>query len=55
MSESKLVKCQKCGGPIGYITVLGRGVLGSQQPVENEDVGHLHGMQRQKSVYRRNF
>ncbi len=35
MSSSKLIRCQKCGKPIGYITVLGKGLIGIQQPVEN--------------------
>lgn len=29
------VRCQKCGKPIGYITVLGKGLMGMQQPVQN--------------------
>ncbi len=38
MSESKPVRCQKCGKPVGYITVLGQGLLGIQQPMENVNV-----------------
>ncbi|MGD0406752.1 MAG: hypothetical protein ABSB10_08910 [Candidatus Bathyarchaeia archaeon] len=35
MSESKPVRCQKCGKPIGYITVLAKGLLNFQQPMKN--------------------
>jgi hypothetical protein len=35
MSDAKPVRCQKCGKPIGYVTVLGKGLLGLQQPVPN--------------------
>jgi len=38
MSESNPVRCQKCGKPVGYITVLGQGLLGIQQPMENVKV-----------------
>lgn len=38
MSESKPVKCQKCGKPVGYITVLAKGLLSFQQPVRNVKV-----------------
>jgi hypothetical protein len=35
MSKPKPVRCQKCGKPIGYVTVLGKGLMGFQQPVTN--------------------
>ena len=35
MIEDKPVRCQKCGKPIGYVTVLSRGLTGVQQPVPN--------------------
>ena len=35
MIEDKPVRCQKCGKPIGYVTVLGRGLTGFQQPIPN--------------------
>jgi ribosomal protein S14 len=38
MSESKPVKCQKCGKPVGYITVLAKGLLNFQQPMKNVKV-----------------
>jgi hypothetical protein len=38
MSESKPVKCQKCGKPVGYITVLAKGLLSFQQPMRNVKV-----------------
>jgi hypothetical protein len=31
MSEGKPVRCQKCGKPIGYVTVLFQGAMGMQQ------------------------
>jgi hypothetical protein len=38
VSEGKPVRCQKCGKPIGYVTVLARGLLGMQQPLQNVKV-----------------
>ena len=35
MSDAKPVKCQKCGNPIGYVTVAARGISPFQQPVPN--------------------
>jgi hypothetical protein len=35
MSEAKPVRCQKCGKPLGYVTVLAKGLLGVQQPIQN--------------------
>jgi hypothetical protein len=35
MSCSKPVRCQKCGKPVGYITLLAKGLLGMQQPIDN--------------------
>jgi DNA-directed RNA polymerase subunit N (RpoN/RPB10) len=29
------VRCQKCGKPVGYITVLSKGLMGMQQKLEN--------------------
>ena len=29
------VRCQKCGKPVGYITVLSKGLMGMQQKFEN--------------------
>jgi hypothetical protein len=37
MTEAKPVRCQKCGKPVGYITVLARG-LRFQQPIQNVKV-----------------
>lgn len=33
--NSEPVRCQKCGKPIGYVTVLSKGLLGMQQPMQN--------------------
>lgn len=38
MTGSNLVRCQKCGKPVGYISVLGRGLMGIQQPIDNVKV-----------------
>ena len=35
MNEPKPVRCQKCGKPLGYVTVLSKGILGPQQPLKN--------------------
>ncbi|MCJ7721907.1 hypothetical protein MUO98_05840 [Candidatus Bathyarchaeota archaeon] len=35
MSEAKHVRCQKCGKPLGYVTVLLKGLLGVQQRLQN--------------------
>jgi hypothetical protein len=29
------VRCQKCGKPIGYVTILTRGLTSFQQPIKN--------------------
>ncbi|MGD6853416.1 MAG: hypothetical protein ACQCN6_15255 [Candidatus Bathyarchaeia archaeon] len=38
MSSSQPVRCQKCGKPVGYITVLAEGIMGMQQPMERVKV-----------------
>ncbi len=38
MSSDKPVRCQKCGKPVGYVTVLAKGLLGLQQPLNNVKV-----------------
>ena len=38
MGESKPVRCQKCGKPVGYVTVLAKGLMGLQQPLQNVKV-----------------
>lgn len=35
MVDAKPVKCQKCGKPLGYVTVLAKGLMNFQQPVTN--------------------
>jgi hypothetical protein len=35
INVAKPVRCQKCGKPIGYITVLNKDLIGMQQPVQN--------------------
>jgi hypothetical protein len=43
--EFKPVRCQKCGKPVGYVTVLGKGLDWFSKPVlKREDRFHLHGM-----------
>ena len=38
MSSAQPVRCQKCGKPVGYVTVLAKGMLGLQQPLQNVKV-----------------
>ncbi len=35
ISAAEPVRCQKCGKPIGYVTVLAKGVSPFQQPIQN--------------------
>jgi hypothetical protein len=35
MRESQPVRCQKCRKPVGYITLLTKGLMGIQQPIHN--------------------
>jgi hypothetical protein len=35
MSEAKPIRCQKCGQPLGYVTVLAKGLTSLQQPIQN--------------------
>jgi hypothetical protein len=35
VSGSEPVRCQKCGKPIGYVTILARGLTSFQQPIQN--------------------
>ena len=35
MRESQPVRCQKCGKPVGYITLLIKGLMGMQQPIHS--------------------
>jgi hypothetical protein len=35
MSAPTLVKCQKCGKPLGYVTVLAKGLTPLMQPLQN--------------------
>jgi hypothetical protein len=34
MSEAKPVRCQKCGKPLGYVTVFAKGLV-MHQPIHN--------------------
>jgi len=35
ISDADPTRCQKCGKPIGYMTVLARGLTSFQQPIQN--------------------
>jgi len=35
MSDARPVRCQKCGKPLGYVTVLAKGLTSFQQPIQN--------------------
>jgi len=34
MSDARPVRCQKCGKPLGYVTVLAKGLTPFQQPIQ---------------------
>ncbi len=38
MTDNALVRCQKCGKPMGYVTVLSKGLTGLQQPLPNTKI-----------------
>jgi hypothetical protein len=38
MSDAKPVRCQKCGKPLGYVTVLAKGLISFQQPIRNAKI-----------------
>jgi|WetSurMetagenome_2_1015567.scaffolds.fasta_scaffold30247_1 hypothetical protein len=38
MTNSEPVRCQKCGKPVGFITILSKGLTGFQQPLENAKI-----------------
>ena len=38
LSDAKPVRCQKCGKPIGYVTVLAKGLTRFQQPIQNTKI-----------------
>ena len=38
MGDAKPVRCQKCGKALGYVTVLAKGLLYSQVPLQNVKV-----------------
>jgi DNA-directed RNA polymerase subunit N (RpoN/RPB10) len=35
MGNTQPIRCQKCGKPIGYVSVLAEGLIGMQQRLEN--------------------
>jgi hypothetical protein len=35
ISDAEPVRCQKCRKPIGYVTVLAKGLTSFQQPIKN--------------------
>jgi hypothetical protein len=35
MSDAKPVRCQKCGKPLGYVTVLAKGLTSLPQPLQD--------------------
>ena len=34
MSDARPVRCQKCGKPLGYVTILAKGLTSFQQPIQ---------------------
>ncbi len=56
MSERKLLKCEKCGKPMGYITVRPRSLLESRPDFDNVQVtGSCLECQGKTGFYQRNF
>jgi hypothetical protein len=35
MSDAQPVRCQKCGRPLGYVTVLAKGITSLVQPLQD--------------------
>ena len=35
MSDAQPVRCQKCGKPVGYISVVSKGLMGMPQRLDN--------------------
>jgi hypothetical protein len=35
IGSAEPVRCEKCGKPVGYITVLAKGLISFQQPIKN--------------------
>ena len=56
MSEDKSLKCQKCGKPIGYVTVTTKNFIAAKPSVDNVKlVTTLMDYSSKNSFYRRNF
>ncbi len=56
MSERKLVKCEKCGKPIGYVSVAAKSCLESKPDFDNVRVsGTCMECQGGSGFYQRNF
>jgi hypothetical protein len=35
MSNARPLRCQKCGKPLGYVTVLAKGITSLPQPLQD--------------------
>ncbi|MCL5949428.1 MAG: hypothetical protein M1490_03005 [Candidatus Bathyarchaeota archaeon] len=56
MSESKPLRCQKCGKPIGYVTVTAKSFLVAKPAVDNVKlVATCMDCSSGTGFYRRNF
>ena len=56
MSENKPLRCQKCGKPIGYITLSAKSVLEAKPALDNVHVaGTCMDCSGGTGFYRRNF
>jgi hypothetical protein len=45
MNDSKPIKCQKCGKPLGYVTMLTKGFYITATTSSKREAGsHLHGV-----------
>jgi ribosomal protein S14 len=56
MSDAKPLRCQKCGKPLGYVTVAPKSFLATKPSVENiKLVATCPECSGGKGFYRRNF
>ena len=44
MNNTKPLRCQKYGKPLGYVTVLAKGLTSLPQPLQDEVDCNLHGL-----------
>lgn len=56
MNDSKQLKCQKCGKPVGFVTVSAKSFLISSPSLDNIELSATcPDCSAKTSLYRRNF